>query len=528
MALKQTQPLTRRKFLYHSGLPLVALAEHSNGFGAQKSSPRPNLNVLLILVDDLRTELGCFGSSQMSTPHIDRLADSGITFLKSYCQQAESSPSRTSILTGLRPDTTRVFDQQTHFRRFIPNAVTLPQQFRQHGYQTAAFGKVFQSPLLDDRPSWSIASWIPGSPAWRSPENERLVQDNWEQLRSNNWASDNGQYVNSIGSSANSGQLRSVIKSWNNPDVEDQALPDGLTARTAAAALASLQDERFFLAVGFQKPHLPFVAPKRFFDLYPSNAGINPDFAEPPRDAPLFALHQSDEIRNYMDIPEEGSIPGDKAMELIRAYRACVSYTDAQIGLLLDTLADTGLVSNTIVVVIGDNGSHLGELGLWNKNSNYEAATHTPLIVRAPQQKNSGRKSRALTESVDIYPTLCDLCGIPRPEGLEGSSYRALFDDPVRLWKRAVFSQHPRDIPGVGPGMGYSMRTSRYRYTEWSGLDSPYITSELYDYRDSPHELRNIANKPENVSLVNGLSQMLREGWGGSLPPTELPYTSRV
>ncbi len=200
---------------------------------------------------------------------------------------------------------------------------------------------------------------------------------------------------------------------------------------------------------------------------------------------------------------------------------------DAQVGVLLEALDSLGLADSTVVALAGVNGSHLGELGLWNKNSNYEAATHAPLVVRAPGQRNAGRRTAALVEGVDLFPSLCSLCGIPRPDGLEGSSWRGLFDDPKRLWKRAVYSQHPRAIPGIGPGMGYSMRTSRYRYTEWSALESPYSTAELYDYKESPHELRNLANQPLYVSLVNGLAHMLREGWQSSRPPTELPVSSR-
>ena len=205
-----------------------------------------------------------------------------------------------------------------------------------------------------------------------------------------------------------------------------------------------------------------------------------------------------------------------------------MSFTDTQIGVLLDALDEQGLADSTVVAVVGVSGSHLGEFGLWNKHSNYEAATHTPLVVRAPGQRNAGRKTSALVESVDLFPSLCSVCRLPRPDGLDGSSWRGLFDDPKRLWKRAVYSQHPRTIPGVGPGMGYSMRTTRHRYTEWSGLDSPYKTVELYDYKESPIEWRNVANRPEYVSLVNGLAHMHREGWQGSLPPTELPTSSRA
>lgn len=526
--MTQSALTSRREFLGRGGLSLSSLAGLAHARGKGRDDEPSYQNVLLILVDDLRPELGCYGSKHVLTPQIDRLAASSLTFLNCYCQQAASSPSRTSLLTGLRPDTTRVYDQQTHFRRARPNAVTLPQHFKRHGYTTTAFGKIFHRPILDDRPSWSIAPWIEGGPDWGSQENEARAAMNWNRLRTGAWLATDPLSADPAAEGPQPTQETGGLPSWQARDVDDLALPDGRTAQSAAAALAELRNRRFLLAVGFLRPQLPLAAPKRFFDLYPAGSWAGPESPEPPLNAPSFALHSSEEVRQYVDIPSNGPIPDTKARELIRAYRACVSYIDAQVGVLLDAVDEHGLAESTIVAFAGVNGSHLGELGLWNKNSNYEAATHAPLVVRAPGQKNAGRRTQALVESVDIFPSLCSLCRLPRPDGLEGSSWRGLFDDPKRLWKRAVYSQHPRSIPGVGPGMGYSMRTSRYRYTEWSGLNSPYSTAELYDYKDSPYELRNIANRPEHVSLVNGLAHMLREGWQNSLPPTELPYASRA
>ncbi len=528
LTVTQSAPTSRREFLGRGGIALSALAGLGRADAKSRDDRPPDQNVLLILVDDLRTELGCYGSSRVLTPQIDRLAATGLTFLKSYCQQAASSPSRTSLLTGLRPDTTRVYDQQTHFRRARPNAVTLPQHFKRHGYATTAFGKIFQRPVLDDRLSWSIAPWTAGGPDWGSRENEAQADSNWNRLRNGAWLAADPFSLDPVGSGVQSSEKTDRLRSWQARDADDLALPDGRTARAAAAAVAELKNRRFLLAVGFVRPQLPLAAPKRYFDLYPAGSWAGPESPEPPLNAPSFALHGSEEVRGYADIPAEGPIPETKAKELIRAYRACVSFIDAQVGILLDALDEYGLTESTVVAFVGVNGSHLGELGLWNKNSNYEAATHAPLVVRAPGRMNAGRQTEALVESVDIFPSLCSLCRLPRPDSLEGSSWLGLFDDPKRLWKRAVYSQHPRAIPGVGAGMGYSMRTSRYRYTEWSGLNSPYSTAELYDYKDSPYELRNIANRPEHVSLVNGLAHMLREGWQNSLPPTELPFATRA
>lgn len=510
---------SRRKFLRSSGASLSGLAAAAAGLAQQTEEPQPRLNVLLVLVDDLRPELGCYGNPRVKTPRIDRLAEHGMTFLRSYCQQAASSPSRTTLLTGLRPDTTRVYDHRIHFRAFRPNAITLPGQFRDHGYETTAFGKVFESPALDDRRSWSIAPWNPGGPAWHSDENDALSEANWTRLQSGGWrvAEDEPGAATKAPTS----------KSWRASSVDASQLPDGQIAAAAAEAITRLKDRPFFIAVGLRGPSLPMIAPERFFKLYPTGRSDIPTAPDPPRDAPTFALHGSEEIREYDDIPAEGPIPIPKARELIRAYRACVTFADAQIGVLLDALDHNGIADRTAVVIVGVSGSHLGELGLWNKHSNYEAATHTAFVVRAPRQRNAGRRTEALVESVDLFPSLCAICDVPLAPHMEGSSWRGIFDDPKRLWKRAVFSQHPRIIPGVGPGMGYSMRTVRHRYTEWSGIDSPYSTVELYDYKDSRNELRNIANRPEHVSLVNGLAHMLREGWEGSRPPTQLPTRVR-
>lgn len=514
----QRRAPSRRDFLRQGGLAVTCAASVARAQDPDESAPPKN--VLLVLVPDLRPELGCFGSARVRSPHIDRLAKSGMTFLRNYCQQAASGPSRASLLTGLRPDTIRVYDDRVHFRRALPGVVTIPQHFRLHGYVTTAFGSVFGRPALDDRESWSIAPWIPGGPDWRSAAGESMAAERWARLQSQGWLA--GAESNAGGSDAGTEPQRS----WQISETSGKDLTDGRVAEAAAEAIAALKDERFMIAVGFSRPGLPLVAPPTFYDLYPAGGG--PQVPDPPLDAPSFALHGSPEIRAFADIPDDGPIPEEKARELIRAYRACVSFVDAQIGTLLDALESRGLAETTVVAVLAVTGSHLGELGLWNKHSNYESATRAPMVVRAPGQRNAGRKTSALVESVDLFPSLCSLCGLPKPAALDGSSWQPIFDDPKRLWKRAAYSQHPRMIPGVGPGMGYSMRTSRHRYTEWAGLDSPYKTVELYDYKEAPVEWRNIANRPEYVSLVNGLAHMHREGWQGSRPPTELPTSSRA
>lgn len=479
-------------------------------------------NVLFVVVDDLRPTLGCYGDPDARTPNIDRLAEEGLTFTRAYCQQAVCSPSRTSMLTGLRPDTTGVHDLETHFRKNIPNAVTLPQHFRKHGYTTTAFGKIFHKPGLDDQPSWSEAPWIADNAPWRSAENRRFVEQKWAELRSNGWTSKERFYFEpDKRGEASEGQRGWGLLSWEARAGGDDALPDGKAATAAIEALRQLKNERFFVAVGFLKPHLPFRAPRKYFDLYRETAIGGNRNPFPPAGAPRYALHNNAELRGYTDIPQEGPVGAEKARELVRAYYASVSYMDAQLGRLLDALDDLGLRESTTVVLAGDHGYHLGEHGLWTKHTNFENAVRTPLIVRYPGQRGKGRKTSALTELTDIYPSLCEISRVPIPRGLEGSSFGPLFEDPDRIWKRAVFSQYPREIPGVGPGMGYSMRTNRFRYTEWRVAGTPYKSVELYDYVEDPYETENIASKPRNASLVNGLAGMLQEGWRGAFPPTD-------
>ena len=517
------QPGLSRRQLLRATAGSAAILLPTHGL-AKKKSPKPELNVLFIAVDDLRPSLGCYGDPDIRTPNIDALAANGLTFTSAYCQQAVCSPSRTSLLTGLRPDTTRVHDLQTHFRRFLRDTVTIPEHFKDHGYVTAGFSKIFHKPELDDLQSWSVPSWIPDHHGWNTVESRRFVRAKWDGLRSNNWISNERFYYEPAKRKpAVEGQHGWGMRSWESRRVADNQLADGMTADAVVHALGELRRKRFFLAAGFLKPHLPFVAPEKYFDLYPKSQIDLAAFREPPAGAPPYAFHNSNELRGYINIPQSGPIPADQARDLIRAYRASVSYVDAQIGRLLKALDDLRLRDNTVVVLWGDHGYHLGDHGLWNKHTNLEAATRAPLIVSAPGRLGKNRKTSGLTELVDIFPALCELCGLDRPEALEGSSFVPLFDDPDRLWKRAVFSQYPREIPGVGPGMGYSIRTRRYRYTEWRAQDFPYTSAELYDYEADPLETRNIANRPENISLVNGLQGMLREGWRSSLPPTEGP-----
>jgi arylsulfatase A-like enzyme len=444
-------------------------------------------NVLMIAVDDLRPTFGCYGHPEIKTPNLDALAAGGTLFERAYVMQAVCSPSRTCLLTGRRPDTTKVYDLQTHFRKTIPDVVTLPQHFKNHGYHTQAFGKIYHS-SLDDPASWSAPTFDPRN----SPE-----------IRNDKKPLPKGPVNKATGRGP----------AWDAPDVADDQLGDGVSASRAVALLNELKDKRFFLAVGFYKPHLPFVAPKKYFDLYPPDTIRLPANMYPPKNVTEYSLTSFGELRSYADTPEKGPVSDEQARELIRAYYAASSYTDAQIGRILDELTSLGLDEKTVVCVWGDHGWKLGEHGGWCKHTNFEIDVNAPLIFRVPSQLRPGTKTRALAEFVDVYPTLAELCGLPTPEGVEGVSLVPVIADPDRSWKEAAFSQYPR-----GNIMGYSMKTDRYRYTEWQDKSGKAVARELYDHETDPDENENVAAAETNRELVAKLREQLNAGWKTALP----------
>ena len=450
-------------------------------------------NVLFIVVDDLRPELGCYGFNTIKSPNIDRIAKQGLVFRRAYCQQAVCSPSRTSLLTGTRPDTTKVWDLVTHFRDALPDVVTLPQHFKQNGYFVQGMGKIFH-PGFDDPRSWSVAWQTPKAPNYATEKTEPVVDEDKPRA--------DGK--------------KSKGMPYEAADVKDNFFKDGMVADLAVRTLGTLskKPEPFFLAVGFAKPHLPFVAPKKYWDLYdPSKIKLAPNPYH-PEDAPEYALTNSNEVRTYRGIPEEGPFPDDIARKLKHGYYAAASYTDAQVGRVLDELDRTGLRKNTVIVLWGDHGWKLGEHGEWAKHTNMENDANAPLLLSVPGMKSAGKTSDALVEFVDVYPTLADIAGLPLPSHLEGLSMKPLLDDPNRKWKSAAFSQYPRGQKV----MGYSMRTDRYRFTVWVGRNdhSKVAAIELYDHQTDPQENRNIAKLPANAQLVDQLMEQWRKGWQGA------------
>jgi arylsulfatase A-like enzyme len=462
-------------------------------------------NVLFIAVDDLRPQLGCYGDTIVKSPNIDRLAARGLVFNRAYVQQALCAPSRASFLTGLRPDTTGVTDIETHFRANLPNVVTLPQLFKNNGYTSQGLYKIYHLAgfdpgfaNLDDPPSWSAPLWLPTTSVY-GPEGAKMLQRSYEELRAA------GKPIN----------YQNIPRSlaFEAPEVPDSEISEGETADEAIRQLRKLKDQPFFLAVGFYKPHLPFVAPKKYWDLYRAESLPLPSNQFAPRDAPALAMVNLSELQTYTNIPKNAPLSELLKRQLLHGYLACISYTDAQIGRVLDELERLRLRDKTIVVLLGDHGFQIGEHDLWaRKHTNFETSVRAPLIISAPEMKARGKKTNALVEFVDIYPTLAELCGLKPPANLEGVSLKPLLNDARRTWKRAAFSQYPR-----GKTMGRSLRTDRHRFTEWREGEK-VVAVELYDHQRDPQENENVAARPENKALVAQLSAQLRVGWRAALP----------
>ena len=532
----------------------IFMAAATVSFAADANRP----NVLFLVVDDLRPELGCYGKDYIKSPNIDGLAKAGMVFNRAYCQQAVCSPSRTCVMTGVRPDTSKVWDLVTHFRVALPDVVTLGQQFKTNGYFVQGMGKIYHG-SLDDPATWSVPWQTPKAPVYALPEDADLVGKNVEPVDEdgvNNKGTDPNSYslpkAKTVGKDTaatdstdkkakkkgkkakggasdgggEGGKANSRGPIYECADVPDNTFEDGKTADLAVKTLDSIskKSQPFFLAVGFRKPHLPWVAPKKYWDMYdPAKIDLAPNQFL-PIDAPEYAVLPNDgEVRAYKGVPPSGPIPPEIQHKLKQAYFAGVSYSDAQIGRVLAELDRLHLRTNTIIVLWGDHGWKLGEHMAWGKHSNVENDVNAPLIFSAPGMKTAGTHTDALSEFVDIYPTLCDLAGIPLPGHLEGASLKPVMEDPTRAWKSAAFSQYPRPgnkSAGNGPLMGYTMRTDRYRFTIWVGKNdhAKVDATELYDHQTDPQENYNLAKKPENAELVAKLMAQWKLGWQGAKP----------
>lgn len=430
---------------------------------AQRRAP---LNVLLVAVDDLNNRIGCYGDPVVKTPNIDRLAKRGIRFDRAYCNYPVCNASRTSLLSGFRPDKTKILDNRTPPRTTLKDAVFLPEYFHEQGYFTARVGKIAHG-AFEDAVTWDISEFARGRTATANQKGRKKKADGPP--------------------GEGSGKLQWVIT--DNPD---EAEPDGNTARRIVQLMDQSGGKPFFLGAGFHKPHLPWVAPKKYFDMYSPEMIKLPDTpADDLNDIPPIALtHREDEKR----------MPDLERKKAIVAYHAATSFMDAQVGVLLDALDRKKLWDNTVVLLFGDHGWHLNEhLGLWRKMTVFEESARAPLIVAAPGKKH-GEACPRLVEWVDFYPTLVDLCGLPKKAGLDGESMRPLLENPQRKWKKAAYTivRHQ----GV---IGRSIRTDRFRYTEWGTPD----VAELYDHELDPKEYRNVAKDPKHAQTIVGLRMLL-------------------
>lgn len=456
---------------------LVALLVMPLKVGAEE-----RMNVLMIAVDDLRPELACYGAEQIHSPNIDRLASEGLLFENAFCQVAVCGASRASLLSGTRPETTGIWDYKTGMRSKMPDVLSLPQHFRKNGYHTVSLGKIYHVSTDDYPQGWSEKPWKPKASAYVTQKSlDSMIDHPRQKGRRMGPATENGG------------------------DVPDNTYGDGKTAEEAVGRLQEFAESKkpFFLAVGFTKPHLPFVAPGKYWDLYDRSDIVIPDRND-PLDSPEYARSTWGELKAYSDIESNVKALDDaKTRELIHGYYATVSYMDKNVGHVLDALDQLGLARNTVVVLWGDHGWYLGEFGDWCKHSNDEVAARVPLIVRAPNQQAS-QKTTALVEFVDVFPSLCEIVGLDVPKHCQGHSFAPLLQEPELPWKEAAFSQYQKsNSKRKMRFLGTSVRTERWRYTEWRDLKTSALDAvELYDLQQDPGATRSVHENPENSAIL--------------------------
>ncbi len=497
-----------------TGLPValllsLAAAAGSIGLGLASGSLQaaegPQPNVLFIMADDYRPELASYGSAAL-TPNLSKLAARSVQFDRAYCQQAVCNPSRSSLLTGRRPDTLRIWNNGTHFRELNPDVATMPGWFKEHGYETRCVGKIFHN--------WHTA--VKGDPgSWSRPE----------FLHYANHGDDTAQVPEPLPPSSASFSPRAYgkVALCECRDVPDEAYYDGRVAAEAVRVLAEARDKPLFLAVGFWKPHAPFNAPQKYWDLY-DRAKLPPLDPRRPEGAPEVAFHDGRELRGVP--PNQVTFTPEQVAEIRHGYFANVAYLDAQLGKVLAALETASSSRPTIVVFVGDHGYHLGEHGLWAKTSNFEYDARVPLLIAVPATTHGGRRTESLAELVDLFPTLAALCQLPVPAGLEGTSLVPVLDDPTARVKDAAFTQHPRPAyydrePDKRPqAMGVSVRTVAGRYTEWRDWKTGQtIARELYAAADEPAEARNVAGQPQFAAAEREAAALLAK----QFPPTPHP-----
>ena len=482
-----------------AAIPLVLPA-----LAAETAPPATRPNVLLILVDDLKPAIGAYGDPCASTPNLDRLAGMGIRFDLAYCNQAVCMASRYNLLLGSRSTSTGFYHFGTEFREVYPDAVTLPQHFRNAGYHVESMGKIFHigHGNDNDEASWSI-------PHHKDKVIEYLLP---ESTRGGQLTREESFFTNDRQVSGIPAAERPRGAAWESPDVVDEAYADGRVASHAIDRLRKLskrKDQPFFMAVGFVRPHLPFSAPLKYWNLHDKASVPMPQFTEAPAGTPAYAVKRAGEIRNYFPVPEDtNTFPGELTRTLIQGYYASVSYMDAQLGRLLDELERLELDSNTIILLWGDHGFHLGDHGSWTKHSNFEQANRIPLLISAPGVTRPGSSTRQLAETVDIYPTLVELAGLETPatpQPLDGISLVPVLQDPDIRLRDHAYHAYPRG--GEIPRIGCAIRTERYRLVKWIPLKANAETGwELYDYQEDPLETANLAgSRPDLVAELGAI-----------------------
>ncbi|WP_282055787.1 sulfatase [Maribacter luteus] len=542
--------------------PLTALlmvsCKSQNDKPVEETSKKPN--ILFIAIDDLRPELGAYGSEMAITPNLDAIAKDGLLFENAYCQQAICSPSRASLMTGARPETIHVIENYTYFRDANPDIITLPQHFKNNGYEATNTGKIYHKPgFADAELSWSRKpaydkmtiekSKTPGG--FALPENQEMFRKNQADM------------IAKYGPEAPRNGLGKG-PAYEYADVPDTFYEDGYNTELAIVTMKDMveknPDKPFFLGLGMKKPHLDWLAPKKYWDLYNRDSIKLTTQTHAPKNGAAMGLHPSFELRARYGIPKKGAIDDELAKTLKHAYLASVSYIDAQIGKMINALEEAGLRDNTIIMVWSDHGWHLGEMGIWGKATNYEISARVPLMIWTPDMPKGtrGKTSKALVELVDMYPTLCELAGLDKPEHLEGQSFAPLLKDPNTNWKKAAFTQFPtpalrewaanplskgmretyfgpliEEVEGKIQKqqkdkwdrelfenylMGYAMRTDRYRFILWKDYRDPKAAPlffELYDHKNDPNETVNIAD--DHPELVAELLAQFNKGWKGNL-----------
>ncbi|MGH7944331.1 MAG: sulfatase [Opitutaceae bacterium] len=490
--LLTSSPWIDRMPCFHWLAVLFVFAAVPGSAFAAESKP----NVLFIMADDYRPELGSYGSTAQ-TPNLDRLARRSVQFERAYCQQAVCNPSRSSMLTGLRPDTLKLWNNGTHFREVKPDVTTLPLHFKQHGYITRCVGKIFHNWHTKEKGD---------ARSWSAPE----------FLHYAHHGEDTPAVTGAVPENHASGGPRKYLNVFmcESRDVPDEAYYDGRVSAEAVKVLGELKDRQFFLAVGFWKPHAPFNAPKKYWELY-DRAKLPPLDPRRPAGAPDVALHDSREI---LGLPGERVSPTrEQIAEMRHGYFANISYLDAQVGKVLDALERSGVADRTLIVFVSDHGYHIGEHAQWGKTSNFEFDARVPLMIAPPVNPHAGRKTMAFAELVDVFPTLVDWCGLPAAKGLDGRSLVPVLRDPAKSVKPAAFTQHPRpayfdrEPAKVPQSMGCSVRTARVRYTEWRDWKTGQtVARELYEEADEPAETRNRIDEPRLAAAQREAEMLLR------------------